>query len=200
MYNESFIRTYSNAASKELCKKSIDTFEKIIEKSELYKDFVVNKRASNRNDISINLLNPAFNENILRQELLEIINNCFLQYQTDPGLTNYSGFVYENVHCKIQRTLPSGGFHAFHCETKVSNEQSASYRELAWMLYLNDMPNGEAETEFYYQRTRLKPVEGTVVIWPAGFTHLHRGNTVFTQPKYIATGWIYCKPINMASP
>jgi hypothetical protein len=57
------------------------------------------------------------------------------------------------------------------------------------MIYLNDMPDGEAETEFFHQRRRIKPTAGTVVIWPAGFTHTHKGNTVLTQDKYILTGW-----------
>ena len=61
-------------------------------------------------------------------------------------------------------------------------------RELAWMVYLNDMPDGEAETEFLYQRRRYKPQTGTLLIWPAGMTHVQCGNTVFTHDKYIATG------------
>ena len=57
------------------------------------------------------------------------------------------------------------------------------------MVYLNDMPDGEAETEFLFQKRRIKPEVGTIVIWPAGMTHVHRGNTVFTKDKYILTGW-----------
>lgn len=66
---------------------------------------------------------------------------------------------------------------------------SHAMRELTWMIYLNDMPDGDGETEFLYQRRRIKPTAGTVVIWPAGYTHVHKGNTVFSQDKYILTGW-----------
>ena len=48
---------------------------------------------------------------------------------------------------------------------------------------------GEGETEFLYQRKRFQPKKGTVVIWPAGMTHVHKGNTVLTTDKYILTGW-----------
>ena len=51
------------------------------------------------------------------------------------------------------------------------------------------MPDGEAETEFLYQKRRIKPEQGMMCIFPAGLTHVHRGNTVFTQDKYILTGW-----------
>ena len=56
------------------------------------------------------------------------------------------------------------------------------------------MPDGEAETEFLYQKRRIKPETGTLLIWPAGMTHVHRGNTVFTKDKYILTGWYFKLP------
>ena len=61
------------------------------------------------------------------------------------------------------------------------------------MLYLNTLEEDAAgETEFLYQRKRVRPVENTMVIWPAGYTHPHRGNVVHgTKPKYIITGWFY---------
>jgi hypothetical protein len=62
------------------------------------------------------------------------------------------------------------------------------------MIYLNDMPEGEAETEFYYQKLRITPKAGTVVLWPAAYTHVHRGNIVFSQNKYVVTGWFCTQP------
>jgi len=57
-----------------------------------------------------------------------------------------------------------------------------------WMVYLNDVEEG-GETEFLYQHKRLKPEQGTLVIWPASFTHTHRGNPPLSNDKYIVTGW-----------
>lgn len=87
---------------------------------------------------------------------------------------------------KVQKTTPGGGYHLWHHENA---DLSHSARELVWMIYLNDMPDGEAETEFLYQRRRIRPTAGTILIWPSGFTHTHKGNTVLTQDKYILTGW-----------
>lgn len=87
---------------------------------------------------------------------------------------------------KMQKTPPGGGFHSWHYE---SSSWEGSQRELVWMIYLNDLPDGEGETEFLYQKIRIKPTTGTIVIFPAGMTHVHRGNTVFTTDKYILTGW-----------
>ena len=57
------------------------------------------------------------------------------------------------------------------------------------MLYLNDIPEGEGETEFLWQGLRVQPKAGTMLIWPAFYTHTHRGNAVYSCSKYIATGW-----------
>ena len=58
---------------------------------------------------------------------------------------------------------------------------------MAWMVYLNDVEEG-GETEFLYQKRKVKPKKGTILIWPGGYTHLHRGNPPMSD-KYIATGW-----------
>jgi hypothetical protein len=91
---------------------------------------------------------------------------------------------------KMQRTDPGGGYHVWHSE-QGNGEHSA--RVLAYMVYLNTLDPQEAgETEFLYQQCRIKPQENLMLIWPAAFTHAHRGNTVFGQrSKYIVTGWFY---------
>ena len=38
---------------------------------------------------------------------------------------------------------------------------------------------------------KLRPKKGTVCLFPASWTHTHRGNPVYTKDKYIATGWFY---------
>jgi hypothetical protein len=56
-------------------------------------------------------------------------------------------------------------------------------------VYLNDIKQG-GETEFLNQAMRVQPEAGKVVIFPAYFTHVHRGNPVLSaQDKYILTGW-----------
>ena len=40
------------------------------------------------------------------------------------------------------------------------------------------------------QHRRVQPKKGLLLIWPAYFTHKHRGNPPLKGEKYIATGWI----------
>ena len=46
------------------------------------------------------------------------------------------------------------------------------------------------ETEFLYQSKRFQPKRGQFLIWPAGFTHVHRGNPPLSGEKYISTSWL----------
>jgi hypothetical protein len=112
--------------------------------------------------------------------LKSCVRHYVSQYQT------LVPFPLLSTDIKVQKTPPGGGYHLWHYENSII---SHAMRELVWMVYLNDMPDGEAETEFLYQKRRIKPTKGTVVVWPAGFTHTHKGNTVLTQDKYILTGW-----------
>jgi hypothetical protein len=85
----------------------------------------------------------------------------------------------------VQRTAPTQGYHTWHCE---SAGNPSSSRVLAYTLYLNDVEDG-GETEYLYQQLKVKPSTGTLVLWPAFFTHPHRGNPPYSGNKYIITGW-----------
>jgi hypothetical protein len=57
------------------------------------------------------------------------------------------------------------------------------------MTYLNDVFEG-GETEFYYQNIKVNARKGLTLVWPADWTHTHRGLVSNTQEKYIVTGWL----------
>ena len=69
------------------------------------------------------------------------------------------------------------------------------------MIYLNDIPpeHGGA-TDFYHQKISFQPKKGTVVLWPAAYTHMHRGAFLTgNKSKYIATGWFSREPGNVTN-
>ena len=88
---------------------------------------------------------------------------------------------------KIQKTRPTEGYHNWHCEHTSHLKDVRTI--LAYMIYLNDVDEG-GETEFLYQSKRIQPRRNTFVVWPAGFTHTHRGNPPLSNDKYVITGWI----------
>lgn len=95
---------------------------------------------------------------------------------------------------KIQRYYPNEGFFDLHCENYgpiIAPDKrlcATSYRTLVWMVYLNDVTDG-GYTEFPTQNKMIAPRTGDILIWPAFWTHPHRGITSKTQTKYIVTGW-----------
>lgn len=84
---------------------------------------------------------------------------------------------------KWQKTPIGGGYHVWHNENSIIWQ-----RQLVWNLYLNDVEEG-GETEFLDQNRRIKAQKGTMVIFPASWTHVHRGNPPLNKDKYIGTGW-----------
>jgi len=57
------------------------------------------------------------------------------------------------------------------------------------LYYLNDVEEG-GETEFHYQDMKVKPKKGSLIIFPAGFTHTHKGNIPLSDEKYVVTSWL----------
>jgi hypothetical protein len=114
------------------------------------------------------------------------LQNCFDEYTSE-----YDILKDLNLKCtslKMQKTDPGAGYHVWHSEQGNGHD---SARCLVYSAYLNDIDNA-GETEFLYQKLRVPPKENTMIIWPAGFTHTHRGNVVHgNKSKYIVTGWFY---------
>lgn len=103
-----------------------------------------------------------------------------------PESLNDSSNEYKIYTIKLQKTRKSEGYHVWHYE---SGARRACHRLMAWVLYLNDVEEG-GETEFLYQSRRVSAKQGRFVLFPAAYTHLHRGNPPLSNDKYIATGWL----------
>ena len=78
-------------------------------------------------------------------------------------------------------------YSAYHCEAE---HLGVCDRAIVYMLYLNDNFEG-GETEFRFQQHKEIPEQGKLVIWPAGYTHTHRGAMLLSGSKYIANGWAF---------
>jgi len=110
---------------------------------------------------------------------------CLRQYASKYiGLHQY-GLI--SSECKIQKTLRYNGFHNWHHEHNIQEQNMK--RVLVWMVYLNDMEPQDGTTEFLHQELEVQPQQGTLVIWPAYFNYIHRGNPPRKNIKYISTGW-----------
>ena len=114
--------------------------------------------------------------------LSECLNLYKKRYPYSDDVNSYS--LKSNV-IKIQHYGPGDGFYKWHAENV--GEGNTLYRHLAFMTYLNTLDN--AGTEFFHQKTTTPCEKGLTIIWPAGWTHTHRGVTNYEGEKTIITGW-----------
>jgi len=113
---------------------------------------------------------------------------AFKHYEKNVGAShsyNIDSFHYTQL--KIQKTLPTEGYHLWHLEHGKGWEQEP--RAFVFSIYLNDVEEG-GETEFLHFSKRVKPKTGRIVIWPAAFPYVHRGNPPLSGEKYILTSWM----------
>ena len=109
----------------------------------------------------------------------------------DELLTGLIAKVFRPGEINLQRYLADqGGYPYWHCEQYPRLDRGeALHRAVLWTIYLND-DFAEGETEFLYQRRKIVPRTGSLLIAPGGFTHTHRGNRPRGGDKYIATSWV----------
>lgn len=180
--NKDFIEGYY--VSKSACDNLINFFEKSNVKEVGTTADGIDKKRKESTDVYVNInaipnyseLNNYFNE----------LSKCLKLYKSkykfcDKGVTYWQ--LEEQFN--IQKYKPGEAFHAWHCE---KDNISSSRRHLVWMTYLNDVKKG-GETEWYYQKLKIKPKKGLTVIWPAEWNFTHRGKKTINEDKYIITGW-----------
>jgi len=146
-----------------------------------------------KNDYQISSNGKNINFDLFEEK--NTINMFFkgLQHCYEAYTGEFSTLKDIKINCnnmKMQKTSNGGGYHVWHGEQGNGDQAN---RGLVYMLYLNTLPpEANGETEFLYQQRRINPVENTMVLWPAAFTHAHRGNPVYgDNAKYIVTGWFY---------
>tara|TARA_B100000795_G_C22579449_1_gene353210 strand:- start:56 stop:670 length:615 start_codon:yes stop_codon:yes gene_type:complete len=116
-------------------------------------------------------------------EYFKFLQECFQRYLEKYSI-EFNGVVYNDAF-KIHKVRKTEGYHKWHYERNGFDNMN---RMMAYMTYL-EVPKTGGETEFLHQSLRIKPVVGTTLIWPAGFTHIHRGNPPLEGEKMYITGW-----------
>jgi hypothetical protein len=178
-----FIGMYENVLSEDTCKYIINLFENDLSiKIDNNGDTQFLKDKMERYDYQ--KFYPSNKSNKIVALINDALDKCITLYAEE--FWTVKQLYATSLVVKLQKTPPRGGYHVWHCEQGSKKNVD---RVLAWTIYLNDIPDGEGETEFLWQGLRVKPKAGTVSIFPAAFTHTHRGNPVYSCDKYIATGW-----------
>ena len=126
------------------------------------------------------------------KEYFEFLTKCINCYMERYNIRSNIHNVFYNDVFKIHKVRKSEGFHEWHYERAGPDTLD---RILAYMTYL-EVPKKGGETEFLHQSLRIEPIVGRTLIWPAGFTHMHRGNPPLDGEKMYIDGWITCAKVD----
>jgi prolyl 4-hydroxylase len=137
-------------------------------------------------DLAVNPKDLCKPDHICLKDYFDHLFYCYSQYRENWPFLNE---VFQKVDIgsfNIQMYLPGGHFNKLHSErTSITT----LHRLFAFMTYLND-DFCDGETFFEHYSLSVKPEKGKTLIWPAEWTHAHKGMVVNKGSKYIITGWL----------
>ena len=181
-FESDLIRRYSGAFSKDDCDKIIKGIKFFEDNHLLFYDRTY-LTSEDHKVVNVSHDYDFSASSRIGNEILPKVKPCVDEYLQAFAVLNKKKFLLHDI--KLKQIQAGGGFHTWHYETGALE---VAARQFVIQVYLNDDFEG-GETEFLYQQRREKAVAGDVLIFPASFTHTHRGNPPLGGSKYIATSW-----------
>ena len=172
------IFVFDNAVSSDLCGEIIATYNQnkhLHHKGKTGGGY--NPRMKNSTDWNIK------EENLLNK-LNSILNLATEKILSKKTSLKKLSFFYSGL--QFQHSKKNEGYFNWHSD---NDEADANYfRVLAPIFYLNTIEVG-GETEFMYQKVKIKPETGKLVIFPCTWEYYHRGVKPLSDDKYIITAF-----------
>ena len=192
---DQFVGTFKNAFEPEYCERAIKYFERMDEMGFGYSRVQLENAPSHLKDtVSFNtsrgVANGVAEQQItgvpdIQDYFLDRAWSCFNIYAE-----KFSSLKTQNplamFELKIQKTDVGGGYHVWHLEQEG---KANCNRILNVQLFLNTVEEG-GSTEFLYMNRLIPAVQGTLLIYPGNYTHLHRGNPPRSGCKYLINSWL----------
>ena len=178
---ERWIRTYPKIFSREECDGLIEYFD------EAQAHWIKTKLVKHRQFWELNLMDHSGQSN-MNLELYNRFSSIMDRYKIDTKLhpkqwpENYS---WEAL--RIKKYEANVGHFLDHVD--VGSYESAR-RFLVFFVYLNDVEEG-GETEFVSLDLKVTPKCGTILVFPATWEFIHRGNVPVNQDKYILGAYLH---------
>ena len=146
----------------------------------------INTETKDTTDITIKPKDIILPGNEIFKEYMEEIFKCHKDYISQWEFLQNNPRKYEIGNFKLGRYKPGQHFKKIHTERF---SLASLHRVFVFMTYLNDVDEG-GSTYFNNYDLEIKPKKGLTLIWPAEWTHSHRGNILKAGLKYIVSGWI----------
>jgi len=129
--------------------------------------------------------------------LYKALGNALYEYEihlqkTSSGKWNLhpsDGYQVKDTGYMVQKYEPNG-FYNWHHDWCMNEGWSRIY---TYIWYINTIKEEDGGWTEFIDGTRIQPKVGSILLFPATWTYVHRGYTT-KVPKYIVTGWIYARP------
>ena len=148
-----------------------------------------NLESKNSTDITIQPKDIKLPGNEVFEKYLQTLFSCYREYVTEwPFLMTFAEYLQIGSF-NLQRYENGQHFQKTHAERTSLN---SLHRVFAWMTYLNDVDKKDGGSTFFsHYGIEVQPRRGLTLIWPAEWTHAHKGNLLKANRKYIITGWMH---------
>ena len=170
----------------EICNEIIDLYEN---NKQLHTNGYTTGGINTDIKLSRDLMIPKKTEFWLKYE--DILNK-YIQTALKEYVNLYSHLIEENErlyvpYYQIQKYQQGEGhYKAYHSDFAV-DYKIGSFRVITFIIYLNYVSSG-GETEFM-DEFKVMPSPGRIVLFPAAWPYIHKGNIPINNDKYIITGW-----------
>jgi len=162
--NKNFILVKDNVFSKDECKTMIEQYSKTLQPEKI--------KGRNYNFFDINYFN-----------YIDRLNSITEEYENTYSEITKTASIWQLTSLRFKHFEPKTGFTGWHSEHSYVN----CYRLLGLQIYLSEHNCG---TEFYNGDV-IKSKIGRICLFPASFTHTHRGQICpQNKNRYIITGYI----------
>tara|TARA_B100000575_G_C23121282_1_gene648966 strand:- start:1004 stop:1621 length:618 start_codon:yes stop_codon:yes gene_type:complete len=115
---------------------------------------------------------------------VEVLRSCFQEYKKNWNFLQSWEKMYLGEF-KIEKYLISGHHLSYHCDI---NNINSSHKVFSWAIYLNDFNEDEGSIDFLYQGFSIRPKKGSILIFPADWTHINRENVMKENEKFVLRG------------
>ena len=180
-----YVESHQNNLTKEFCNHCIRKFEKDNNKLPGRSASGINIKVKDSIDLCLSSDTWVEEDNIfyeaLKDPLMDYLNN-----HVYPEKIKQTPITFDTGY-QIQKTTPLQNGYTWHHDGCADNN---AHRIVTYIWYLNAIDE-EGTTEFI-DGTDIKPEQGKLILFPAFWTHIHKGNPPKKINKYICTGWVWC--------
>ena len=173
MINENFVLTVDNVFTKKECKKLMNLYNT----SDNFKSEHGGIYTNSDGSIGYHFVDINVNSFLYNHKINQILDLYIKKY---PEINMTSSY-WALTTLRFKFFKKGDSFNNWHCEHSLVHPN----RILGIQIYLTEHDCG---TEFYNKKTILSKI-GRVCIFPAFFTHIHRGQADLLKNRMIITGY-----------